>query len=185
MQVLDVSIDDREWLEEMWNTHSDRVFAYAARRLGPERAEDVVADTFVVAWRHRTQRPQRELPWLYGVVRRVIRDRYRSQDRWAKLQQRIDVNRPSPGDVVAEPASAAVAANHALAALNETDRETILLVSWDGLDTREASAAMGITPAAFRMRLARARRRLASQMRAFGLDSPGLSTSTDGGNDGM
>ncbi len=183
MQVLDVSIDDREWLEEMWNTHSDRVFAYAARRLGPERAEDVVADTFVVAWRNRTHRPQRELPWLYGVARRVIRDRYRSQDRWVKLQQRIDVNRPSPGDAVAERVSAAVAANHALGALDETDRETLLLVSWEGLDTREASAAMGITPAAFRMRLARARRRLASQMRAFGLDSPGLTTSTDGGND--
>lgn len=184
MQAVDVDIDDREWLEEMWNTHSDRVFAYAARRIGTERAEDVVADTFVVAWRHRTRRPQRELPWLYGVARRVIRDRYRSQDRWVKLQQRIDVNRPSTGDAVAEPASAAVAANHALAALDETDRETLLLVSWEGLDTREASAAMGITPAAFRMRLARARRRLTAHMHASGLESTGHPTPTDGGKDG-
>lgn len=183
MQALDVETEDREWLEGMWSTHADRVYAYAARRLGPELAEDVVADTFVVAWRHRTRRPHRELPWLYGVARRVIRDRYRSQDRWTKLQQRIEVNRPSLGDTVAERASAAVAANHALAALDEADRETLLLVSWEGLGTREASAALSITPAAFRMRLARARRRLASQMRTFGLDPADSSISTDGGHD--
>lgn len=183
MQAVDVNIDDREWLEGMWSAHADSVFAYAARRLGSERAEDVVSDTFVVAWRHRTRRPHRELPWLYGVARKVIRDRYRSQDRWTKLQQRIEVNRPSPGDTVADPASAAVAANLALAALDETDRETLLLVSWEGLDARQAAAAMGITPAAFRMRLTRARRRLTSHMRALGLDSPHPSTSKDGGND--
>ncbi len=183
MQVLDVSIDDREWLEGMWSAHADRIFAYAARRIGPQRAEDVVSDTFVVAWRHRTHRPHRELPWLYGVARRVIRDRYRSEDRWKKLQQRVDATRPSPADAVAEPASTAVAAHRALAALDEADRETLLLVSWEGLDAREASAALGITPAAFRMRLARARRRLASQMRTFGVDSPDLSPTTDGGHD--
>ncbi len=185
MQVLDVSIDDREWLEGMWSTHADRIFAYAVRRIGPQHAEDVVADTFVVAWRHRTQRPQRELPWLYGVARRVIRDRYRAQDRWMKLRQRIDMDRSLPGDAVAEQASGAIAANHALAALDETDRETLLLVSWEGLDAREASAAMGITPAAFRMRLARARRRLTSQMRTVGLDPSELPTSTDGGTNGV
>jgi len=182
MQAVYVDIGDRKWLEEMWNTHSNRVFAYAARRIGPERAEDVVADTFVVAWRHRTRRPQRELPWLYGVARRVIRDRYRSQDRWV-LQQRIDMNRPSTGDTVAEPVSAAIAANHALAALDEIDRETLLLVGWEGLDTRQASAAMGVSPAAFRMRLARARRRLTAHMHASGLELTGSSTLADGGND--
>ena len=165
--------DDREWLEGMWNAHADLVFAYAARRLGPERAEDVVADTFVVAWRNRTRRPQRELPWLYGVARRVIRDRYRSEVRWERLLQRVGPAVPGAVDSVASSASAAVAANRALAALNETDRETLLLVSWEGLGTREASATMGITPAAFRMRLARARRRLTAHMHASGLEQTG------------
>jgi RNA polymerase sigma-70 factor, ECF subfamily len=183
MQALDVETDDRKWLEGMWSTHADQVYAYAARRLGSELAEDVVADTFVVAWRNRTHRPHRELPWLYGVARKVIRDRYRSQDRWTRLQQRIEVNRPSLADTVAEPASAAVAANHALAALDEADRETLLLVSWEGLDTREASAALGVTPAAFRMRLTRARRRLTAHMQASGLELTEFSTLADGGKD--
>ncbi len=102
-----------------------------------------------------------------------------------KLRQRIDMDRSLPGDAVAEQASGAIAANHALAALDETDRETLLLVSWEGLGAREASAAMGITPAAFRMRLARARRRLTSQMRTVGLDPSELPTSTDGGTNGV
>jgi RNA polymerase sigma-70 factor, ECF subfamily len=120
----------------MWDAHADLVFAYAARRLGPERAEDVVADTFVVAWRNRTRRPQRELPWLYGVARKVIRDRYRSEVRWERLLQRVGPAVPRAVDSVASRASAAVAANQALAALNETDRETLLLVSWEGLGTQ-------------------------------------------------
>lgn len=182
MQVLDVDSDDREWLESMWNAHADLVYAYAARRLGVERAEDVVADTFVVAWRHRTRRPQRELPWLYGVARRVIRDRYRSEVRWERLVQRVSLGVPTAVDSVASSASATVAANQALAALSEADRETLLLVSWEGLGTRQASAAMGITPAAFRMRLARARRRLTAHMRTSGLEQTRLPLTEDGGS---
>jgi DNA-directed RNA polymerase specialized sigma24 family protein len=65
-----VIADDHHWLRHLWAQHAGSVYAYAARRVGPERAEDVVADTFVVAWRHCGRRPHRDLPWLLGVARR-------------------------------------------------------------------------------------------------------------------
>ena len=90
--------DQQQWLDRIWALHSGPVFAYAARRVGRERAEDVVADTFVVAWRHREQRPQQDLPWLLGVARRVIGESYRADERWQRLQDRAAAERPDRRD---------------------------------------------------------------------------------------
>ncbi len=49
----------------------------------------------------------------------------------------------------------------ALARLSPAEREALLLVGWDGLDARAAATVAGCTVTAFRMRLSRARRRLA------------------------
>src|SRR5438067_12722191 len=38
-------------LEALFDAHSGRVFAYAARRSSPQDADDVVGETFLVAWR--------------------------------------------------------------------------------------------------------------------------------------
>jgi RNA polymerase sigma-70 factor (ECF subfamily) len=48
----------------------------------------------------------------------------------------------------------------ALLALSRLDREAVLLTAWFDLSSADAAQALGITPAAFRMRAARARRRL-------------------------
>src|SRR4030065_1136589 len=80
--------DSQQWLDRIWALHSGPVFAYAARRVGREHAEDVVADTFMVAWRHREQRPDQDLPWLLGVARRVIGEAYRADELWQRLQER-------------------------------------------------------------------------------------------------
>jgi RNA polymerase sigma-70 factor (ECF subfamily) len=47
----------------------------------------------------------------------------------------------------------------ALRSLPEPDRELLMLVAWDGLDARRAAAVIGCTPAAFSVRLHRARKR--------------------------
>jgi len=158
--------DDHEWLDGIWARHSGPVFAYAARRVGRDRAEDVVADTFVVAWRHRGRRPKRDLPWLLGVARRVIGEHYRAEERWERLQVRAALN-----GSLSDPADAtrAVAAWEALAALEEAEREVLLLSAWEGLSSRQAAAVLGTSAAAFRMRLGRARRHLRRSMADAGL----------------
>ena len=158
--------DPQQWLDRIWALHSGPVFAYAARRVGRERAEDVVADTFVVAWRHREQRPEKDLPWLLGVARRVIGESYRADERWRRLQDRAVAD-----GSVAETADAtrALAAREALAVLDEFEREVLLLSAWEGLSSRQAAVVLGTSPAAYRLRLGRARRHLRHAMADAGL----------------
>jgi RNA polymerase sigma-70 factor (ECF subfamily) len=150
--------DDRDWLEAMWNQHAGRVYAYAARRVGRDGADDVVADTFVVAWRNRMSRPSRELPWLYGVARRVIADRRRSGERLARLVDRLADIAPASNTYGADDHLAAAGA---LDSLSEEDREVLLLTAWEGLPAADAARVLGVTAPSYRMRLSRARRRLA------------------------
>lgn len=49
---------------------------------------------------------------------------------------------------------------HALACLPAQDQETLTLVAWHGLSSREAAAVVGCSRTAFLVRLHRARRRL-------------------------
>lgn len=165
-----MATDDHDWLRRLWAQHSGPVYAYAARRVGRERAEDVVADTFVVAWRHRDRRPHRDLPWLLGVARRVIAERYRAEDRWERLRARAALN-GSPADPA--DATLTVAAWEVLAGLEEPEREVLLLSAWEGLSGREAAAVLGTSAAAYRMRLGRARRRLRRSMAEAGITDAG------------
>jgi RNA polymerase sigma-70 factor (ECF subfamily) len=124
----------------------------------------------VVAWRHRDRRPHRDLPWLLGVARRVIAERYRADGRWERLQARAALN-GSPANP--PDATVAVAAREVLAALDEHEREVLLLAAWEGLSSRQAAAVLGTSAAAYRMRLGRARRQLRRSMAEAGITDTG------------
>jgi RNA polymerase sigma-70 factor (ECF subfamily) len=149
---------DREWLERLWQAYGDRLFAYAARRVGPDQADDVVADVFLVAWRHRRARPRRELPWLYGVAHNMLSEHYRAVQRWDHLVERARQHVRQQEDDGTGLEVLAVAG--AIGQLSPDDREALLLTAWENLEPREAAAVVGIPAATFRMRLTRARRRL-------------------------
>lgn len=57
----------------LWTEHAPRVMAYALRHVGPDGAEDVVAETFLVAWRRLDRVPEDALPWLLVVARKPSR----------------------------------------------------------------------------------------------------------------
>ncbi len=160
---------DSEWFARLWRSYASNVYAYAARRTNVSDAEDVVADTFVVAWRRREEHPDHELAWLYGIARRVVGSSYRSSFRRRRLSRRVS-------DVVAHrEADAPVSPDRrlgldVLAGLSESDRETLLLCAWEGLTPDEAAFALGISPSAYRMRLARARKRLRADLLRVGLE---------------
>jgi RNA polymerase sigma-70 factor (ECF subfamily) len=147
------------------------VLAFAIRRL-PDRAaaEDAAAETFAVAWRRRELIPEEPLPWLYAVALRVIANQRRSGERRRRLGERLEHEARSP-TTAPEPADALHgrdAFSHAFQSLSEGEREVLRLVAWDGLDSREAAAVLGCSAAAFRVRLHRARRRLAKHLEAAG-----------------
>lgn len=147
----------------MWSAHHDAVLAYARRRTGPDEARDVVAETFLVAWRRIDRAPEEPLPWLLGVARRTLANGRRAARRADGLAARIAAQPTAPA-----PDPAAVLGGGpllgALATLREADREALLLVSWEDLSPHDAAIAAGCSQAAFRVRLHRARRRLAAAM---------------------
>jgi len=139
----------------MWQADAPRVLSYARRHVGMDDAPDVVSETFVVAWRRIGQVPDPALPWLIGTARRIIGNTRRSQRRRIALTQRLDLL--STVAAAAEDQAARHEALRRLAGLPEHYREALLLIAWDGLDSREAAAATGLSADAFRKRLQRAR----------------------------
>lgn len=144
-----------ERLAAMWTADAPRVLSYARRHVGFDDAPDVVAETFAVAWRRLGQVPEPALPWLIGTSRRIIDNTRRGHRRRAALTQRVDLLSAVAASI--DDHGARHEALQRLAGLPEHYREALLLVAWDGLDSAEAAAATGLSAAAFRKRLQRAR----------------------------
>lgn len=157
-----------------FDAHHAEVLAFALRRLGDRQlAEDVLAETFAVAWRRRGVVPEPTLPWLYAIARRVIAYQARTARRQSRLRARLSAERRADGRDPLEAIAERDAVLAALAALPERQREVLMLVAWEGLDARGAAVALGCTTAAFRVRLHRARRALAKHLEASGHEQVG------------
>jgi len=144
--------------EQLWQEHYAAVHAHATRRVG-ERADEVCAEVFLVAWRRLDEVPRDELPWLLAASRNVVGTAWRGDARRARLKDRLDAEPSAGNDGEAGGSDANLEA--ALGQLAEADRELLLLVYWEGLTPARAAKALELTPATARTRLWRARRRLA------------------------
>src|ERR1700710_1628818 len=129
-----------------------------------EDADDAVAETFAIAWRRQRDIPRgAELGWLIGVTRRVLANARRRRRRAGALHALLDLQPRAPGPDPAHRIQDA-ALRAALLELSPLDREAVVLTAWFDLSSADAAQALGITPAAFRMRSARARRRLGNAL---------------------
>ena len=78
--------DDHRRFTEMYDECRQRVWAYVVSRAGRQVADEVVSETFAIAWRRLDDLPEQPLPWLIGVARNVLRENIRAQARRASLQ---------------------------------------------------------------------------------------------------
>jgi RNA polymerase sigma-70 factor (ECF subfamily) len=162
--------------DELFRRTYPRVLSYARAMASPADAEDAVGETYAVAWRRRAEiPPATELGWLIGVTRRVLANRRRSERRLLALRDRLGQHRDFDGPDPAERVTDA-GVRAALLTLAPIEREALVLHAWLELSSSDAAAALGITPAAYRMRLARARRQIRSQLDT----SPTLQEAPDG-----
>lgn len=152
---------------ELYEENARDLIAYARRRVpSAEDAADLVAETFLVAWRRLDEAPRGgdARLWLYGVARRTLSTQRRGELRRARLTERLRSELAAaarslpPADTRSDPVL------RALAGLGEEDREILLLAGWEGLAPREMARALGISAVAARSRLHRARRRLRAAM---------------------
>jgi RNA polymerase sigma factor (sigma-70 family) len=150
--------------EDLYRATYPRVLAYARSVASREDADDAVAETFAIAWRRQRDIPRgAELGWLIGTARRVLANTRRSRRRAGALHALLDMQPRvaglDPADRVEDGELRA-----ALLTLSPLDREAVVLTAWFDLTAADAARAIGITPAAFRMRSARARRRLCAAL---------------------
>lgn len=170
--------EDRARFEAIFTAHYAAVVRYAIRRVGRDGAQEVVAETFLTAWRRLDRVPESALPWLYATARRLAANELRRRDRARRLGERIDP--PAPRDDPAERVPQRLLVQTALASLSERDREVLLLTEWERLSSAEAAQVLGCTRAAVKVRLHRARRRFAA---ALDIDEARASTLVaDGGS---
>jgi RNA polymerase sigma factor (sigma-70 family) len=164
-ELITASLAEPAVFAAVFDRHAHEILRYVHARLGPDLAEDVMAETFLAAFRHRdrydTHRPDAR-PWLYGIAIRQISTRCRAEARYRRLMRKA---MPEPdaedfGDRCAERVSAQQlrpALTAVLDDLRPEDRELLLLVAWAGLSYEESAAALGLTVAAVKSRLNRIR----------------------------
>jgi RNA polymerase sigma-70 factor (ECF subfamily) len=170
--VIARSRDEPEAFAALFDRHADAVHRYAARRLGGEVADDLVAETFTTAFqqRHRYD-PARGAgadarPWLFGIATNLVGRHRRAEARRFKAMARVPVladhDEPladrAADRVVARALRRELAA--ALAALPARHRDVLLLVAWGDLSYGEAAQALGVPVGTVRSRLHRARSKL-------------------------
>jgi RNA polymerase sigma-70 factor (ECF subfamily) len=152
----------------LFDTHRRLVLAYALRRVDePADAADVVAETFLVAWRRLGDVPEGDAArgWLLGVARRALANQRRGERRRDGLADRLAHELTATPPVEYELDERV---RVALARLSAEDRELLLLAGWDGLTPREIAVATGTLAVTVRSRLHRARRRLRAELTALG-----------------
>ena len=151
-----------ETFRRLYAAHFDAVLGYALRRTDrPEDAADVVAETFVVAWRRIGHVPiDGSLPWLYAVARRLLANQRRGELRRRRLGERLRRDLAIVVPDISDDIVQRTDLNEAISRLSARDEEILQLHLWEGLEPREIADVLGLSPAIVRPRLSRARSRL-------------------------
>ena len=154
-----MTVRDEVTFSEVFRTMYDDVRAFLAHRTDPQVVDDLAAEVFTRAWSGWLTAPEPPGPWIYGIARHLLTDRYRAEERRRRLLQRIENQRP-PGDEEVAASDSILDLAAAWHRLTDGDREVLALTAWDGLTGAEAAAALGCARAAYSVRLTRARRRM-------------------------
>jgi len=169
--------------EDLYRATAKDVFAYVRRRLTQD-AEEIVAETYAVAWRRRFDMPAPTYrrAWLFGIARTLLLAEHRRQRRerdtlndaahalTTRPHSVEDASRHAGDETGPAGASSSSAAEPlqdaalvaALGRLTPMQREVLTLTAWECLTPGELAVALGIKPGVARVRLHRARQALAA-----------------------
>ena len=144
------------------------VLNFTRRRTDEQTALDVTAETFLIAWRRLDAVPVEDpLPWLYRTARLTLANEVRRGRRHEAFVRRAETEARGRELPTADHADAVAETERvrlALATLSTADAEILRLTSWEDLDTRQVAAVLGCSVAAAKVRVFRARRKLAAAL---------------------
>ncbi len=156
--------DEREArFERLFRSQADAVRSYVLRRATVEDADDVVAETFLVAWRRLDDVPSEPRPWLLAVARRLLANRRRADRRVASLSARLEqgaAGRGADSDDATGGTELRLTVLAALERLPDKEQEAMRLLAWDRLSLADAATVLGCSRATLAVRAHRARRKL-------------------------
>ena len=158
----------------LFDRHASSIHRYVNRRLGPDAADDIVAETFLAAFRARERydksRPDAR-PWLYGIATNLIGRHRRDEVRFFRAIARTGLDPASESFTdAADDRVAAIAVRRrladAVAGLPHAQRDVLLLTA-SGLGYEEIAGALGIPAGTVSSRLVRARQKVRAALGAF------------------
>lgn len=162
----------------LYDRHATTVYRYAAQRVGDHAAEDVMSETFLVAFERRASYDAAvwdARPWLLGIATRLIR-KYVRVEAVAWRGMAADLAAQVAPDLI-DQAGARLDAQlitrrltKELRRLSDDDRDTLLLYAWGDLDYAAIAGAMNVPIGTVRSRLNRARRRVRRAARLHTLE---------------
>ena len=178
--LISRSLHTPERFAAIFDRHAAAIHSYVARRLGRDRADDVVAEVFLVAFQRRGEYDLTHAdarPWLYGIATNLIRRHRRNEVRF--LRAIAQAAEDPPAEPIADQVTRRVAAQavrgalvRVLAELPGPQRDVLLLVA-SGLSVTDTAEALGVPGGTVASRLARARRRLRAGLGGMSpLDDP-------------
>jgi RNA polymerase sigma-70 factor (ECF subfamily) len=168
-ELIAESLRSPEAFAELFDRYSALLYRYTSRRLGAENSEDLVGETFLIAFakRKKYDRGYRDArPWLFGILTKLISRhhrreaaRYRAIERSSAGARHVE----SPAERVASGVSAEGVRGElaaALAGLSAGERDVLLLIAWGDFSYDETAQALKIPVGTVRSRLNRARRKV-------------------------
>jgi RNA polymerase sigma factor (sigma-70 family) len=168
--VIAASLDDPDRFREIFERHFDAIYAFTARRLGRETADDLGATVFVEAFsaRSRFELDRADArPWLYGIATNLIHRHRRTETRRLRAYARTEPTRPDePIDIEQRIDAAAMGPRLAsgLDALQTRDRDALLLFAWANLSYDDIAVATDVPVGTVRSRIHRARHQLRAEL---------------------
>jgi RNA polymerase sigma-70 factor (ECF subfamily) len=169
------SASDPSAFEVVFARHVSAIHRFVARRIEAAVVEEVVSETFAVAFdrraRYRREYPDAR-PWLFGIATNLIRHHRRSERARLRAYARVDpVQAVEGGEAEVLDRAQALAGQAELAGalgkLRRGDRDALLLLAWGELSYEEIARALTIPVGTVRSRINRARRRLRELLGAF------------------
>lgn len=167
-EVIAASLAEPGRFAVLFDRHAPYIQRYLARRVGTQAAEDLLAETFLVAFGKRAAYDQSfrdARGWLYGIATNLIGRHRREEVRQFRLSQaagpdldQADHPERSVVNLTAQSLRSVLVA--ALAGLAEPDRDVLLLIAWEQLSYGEVARALGIPVGTVRSRLHRARTKI-------------------------
>jgi RNA polymerase sigma-70 factor (ECF subfamily) len=168
-ELMQAAASDAGAFGELYRRHASTVYGWFRRRL-EWAASDLTAETFAQAWlSRRSFRDEADgsaLPWLLGIARNVARESARRNDVETRARRRLGLPTGLASeegyDVVEDRLSPSAALADALEMLPDHEREALELRVVDELPYQDVAARLGVRPAAARLRVSRALRRLSA-----------------------